>query len=69
MQNAEARTPFVLSPENVARMTELGVFEVSQILETPDTEWSDFEHTLLDAIHWFANAQVEFEFAYRLLGP
>jgi hypothetical protein len=67
LQNAEARTPFVLSPENVARMTELGVFEVSQILETPDTEWSDFEHTLLDAIHWFANAQVEFEFAYRLL--
>ena len=37
LQNAEARTPFVLSPENVARMTELGIFEVSQILEKPDT--------------------------------
>ena len=63
----EARTPFVLSPENLAVMEQLGIFAVAKILEKPDNQWTDFENTLLDSIHWFANAQVEFELPYRLL--
>jgi hypothetical protein len=66
-QAVDTRTPFIISPDTIEAMTRLGIFEVTKILEKPDREWTDFENTLLDAIHWFANAQIEFELPYRLL--
>ncbi|HEX8230518.1 MAG TPA: hypothetical protein VF826_14555 [Chloroflexia bacterium] len=66
-QAEDTRTSFVISADSLKIMERLGVLEVGQILDKPELQWNDFESTLLDAIHWFANAQMEIEIAYRLL--
>lgn len=48
--------PFVITPGTVERLKNLGVFKVAEILERADGKRTDFERTLLRAIHWFADA-------------
>ena len=48
-------------------MDGIGVFAVCGILQKPVHSLTDFEKTLLRAIHWFANYQTQFENENRLL--
>jgi hypothetical protein len=56
---------FEFSPENIETMKELGIFEVSEILQKE--ELSDFEEKLISSIHWFANSQTRTENSDKLL--
>jgi len=53
--------PLVLDPPRVQRMAEAGMMAVGSILAKPETAWSEFERTLLRALHWFGNAQMQTE--------
>ncbi len=52
--------PFELSPENIQKMEQIGVFKVADVLKIPG-KMTDFEKTLLHGIHWFATSQTQFE--------
>lgn len=52
--------PFKLSPENIKRLEQIGIFKVAEILKLPG-KMTDFEKTLLRGIHWFATSQTQFE--------
>ena len=52
--------PFELSPENIQKMVQIGIFKVAEILKLPD-KITDFEKALLRGIHWFATSQTQFE--------
>jgi hypothetical protein len=50
---------YEISPNNIAVLREIGVFEVSDILRKPYEQLNDFEKTLLRGIHWFADSQTQ----------
>jgi len=52
--------PFELSPENIQKMEQIGIFKVADVLKIPG-KMTDFEKTLLHGIHWFATSQTQFE--------
>jgi len=54
-----------LNPEHIQRMTAIGVFTMSAVLQKPDP--TDFEMVLLRAIHWIANAHQQIEKENELL--
>jgi hypothetical protein len=56
-----------LSEASIKVMQEIGVFELSEILRKPLKSLSDFEETLLRAIHWFADAETQPELDNQLL--
>lgn len=49
--------PLRLTPENIEHMHNIGVFKLSDVLLKPYNNTSPFERSLLQAVHWFANAQ------------
>jgi len=58
---------FELSPNTIATMKKIGVFKVANLLKKSEKEVTSFEEVLLRSIHWFANAQVQFELENELL--
>lgn len=52
--------PLILSPENIQKMEEIGIFEVAAILKHSE-HMTGFEKVLLRSIHWFASSQTQFE--------
>ncbi len=52
--------PFELSPENIQKMVQIGIFKVANVLKLPG-KMTDFEKTLLRGIHWFAISQAQFD--------
>ncbi len=47
---------FQITPDHITRMTEIGVFDVAELLKEEEPR-TPFKETLLRGIHWFANAQ------------
>jgi hypothetical protein len=57
---------FELTPENIGKMEQIGIFKVAEILKQP-RKVTDFERMLLRGIHWFATSQTQFERENELL--
>lgn len=53
--------PYELSPVNLETLRRIGVFQFSELLESPYEELNDFERTLLKGVHWFARSQTQIE--------
>jgi hypothetical protein len=50
------KPPLEINDTNVKRMKEIGFFEASSILTKESSSISDFESTILQGIHWFADS-------------
>jgi hypothetical protein len=59
--------PLTLNADTAKSMDGIGVLAISGILQKSIHALTDFEKTLLRAIHWFANYQTQFENENRLL--
>lgn len=58
---------FDISDREIKHMKEFGIFILSEILEKPEKELTDFEKTLLLGIHWFANSSSQREIENQYL--
>lgn len=58
---------FDISDREIKYMKEFGIFILSEILEKPEKELTDFEKTLLLGIHWFANFSTQREIENQYL--
>jgi len=56
---------FDLSPAILQHMIPIGFFQLIDIFG--ETDRTEFENTLLEAIHWFANSQTELNIQYQFL--
>ena len=54
-----------LTPKTLGQMIDVGVFSLAGLWEKPTR--TPFEETLLDAVHWYANAQTELALEYEFL--
>lgn len=66
-QRIGSLSEFELSAENVQTMTEIGAFEIANLLSLRSKQLSSFEDVLLRAVHWFANAQTQTDQENELL--
>jgi len=57
---------FELNQDNLKVMEQVGVFRLSELLGR-DAPLTRFQQSLLDALHWFSNAQTELENEYKFL--
>lgn len=59
--------PFDLNEKILEKMKEIGVLEMAGVLGKTDQEITDFESTLLRAVHWFSSALNQTEQENQLL--
>jgi len=60
-------TNLVISDDTIKQMKQKGVLEFSDILRKPDKTVTNFERSLLRALHWFASAMKQHELENRIL--
>lgn len=59
--------PFELGDSNIKQMEEIGAFKLSDIIAKPEKQLTDFEKTLLRALHWFSSSLTQHEIENQLL--
>jgi len=60
-------TPFELRDDKINKMERIGASKLSDILAKPEKQLTDFEKTLLRALHWFSSSLTQDEIENQLL--
>ena len=59
--------PFEFSEANKKKMVAIGAYRISNLLERENQKFTDFEHAILNAVHWIADAQMQIEHENKFL--
>jgi hypothetical protein len=64
MTRAEKKSDFILSAENLEKIKQIKVFEVSDVLKrsyTYQNNLTGYEDAMLHGVHWIANSTYQIE--------